>query len=132
MSRRLLRLLPALLLTGITVAAPAAAQGSFARTGDTAVGRNFCQATLLDDGRVLVTGGTRTGSNGSVVNREAELYDPKTGTFSPTGPMSVPRLFHAAVRLNDGRVLILGGETEGNVTLASAEIYDPKTGTFTR
>ena len=39
----------------------------------------------------------------------AELYDPATGTFSPTGSMGTPREFQTATRLADGRVLIAGG-----------------------
>jgi hypothetical protein len=59
-------------------------------------------ATLLLDGRVLVAGG---GSNGT----SAELYDPATGTWSPTGSMSVGRAGFTATRLADGRVLVAGG-----------------------
>ncbi|MCH8961580.1 MAG: kelch-like protein, partial [Bacteroidetes bacterium] len=61
----------------------------------------------------------------------AELYDPATGTFSPTGSMTVGRIAHRATRLADGRVLLTGGADKGRTMLASAEIYDPKTGRFT-
>jgi Galactose oxidase, central domain len=109
---------------------PLAAQGTFTPTGNTTFGRNLGVATLLADGRVLVTGGSRTGNTGSVFNREAELYDPATGKFTATGSMSVPRFDHAAIRLLDGRVLVLGGQRDATTSLASAELFDPATGTF--
>jgi hypothetical protein len=97
----------------------AAAQviGTFERTGDMTEARWAHRATLLLDGRVLITGGENVTS--------AEIFDPATGTFTPTGRMSGSHRVHAAVRLADGRVLIAGGFGS-----RSAEIFDPATGTF--
>ena len=101
--------------------------------GSMTTGRVGHAATLLEDGRVLLTGGDGL-SPGS-----AELYDPATGTFSPTGSMGIARTGHTATLLRDGTVLIAGGTApeldpgEGSVRLdstASAELYDPATGTF--
>jgi hypothetical protein len=61
-------------------------------------------ATLLPDGRVLVAGGAFTDGRAS-----AELYDPVTGTWTPTGSMTTGRLAFAATLLPDGRVLVAGG-----------------------
>ena len=93
---------------------------SVARVGQT--------ATLLPNGEVLIVGGR--GAAGPLSS--AELYDPETGRFSPTGPMNVARQGQMAVLLATGQVLIVGGEAAGGVAdaLASAEVYDPATGTF--
>jgi N-acetylneuraminic acid mutarotase len=81
-------------------------------------------ATLLPDGRVLVTGGegadARTGGLDEPL-RSAELYDPASGTWSATASM-VAIGGHTATLLPDGKVLVEGG-TDGN-----AEVYDPGSG----
>ena len=87
-------------------------------------------AVLLDDGRVLIAGGDTSGA-GRTPTAAAELYDPATGRFTPTGSMHVPRVPYGAVRLRDGRVLVAGGTTTGKAVTASGEIYDPLTGSFT-
>jgi hypothetical protein len=85
-------------------------------------------ATLLADGRVLFAGGENTYQQ---VIASTEIYDPKAGTFTETGSMTVPRELHSAVLLPDGRVLVAGGRSDANGDdIASAELYDPKTGTF--
>lgn len=90
--------------------------------------RRFSQtATLLPNGKVLVTGGME--ANGRWVNT-AELYDPAAGTFAATGKMEVARACHTATLLKDGQVLIAGGSDGSGLDLASAELYDPARGTF--
>ncbi|HET7730888.1 MAG TPA: hypothetical protein VFK48_12725 [Usitatibacter sp.] len=95
-------------------------------------------ATLLADGRVLVVGGgtwrhdpvTRTNIPQPI---GAEVYDPVSRTWSVTAPMSVARLYGTnAVRLLDGRVLVLGGEALADDLQGSAEIFDPASGTWAR
>lgn len=75
----------------------------------------------------MIAGGA-FGQDNSALN-SAELYDPATGTFSPTGVMTSARYFHTATLLNNGQVLIAGGYASGEVPLA--ELYDPSTGIFT-
>jgi len=98
-------------------------------------------ATALQDGRVLVAGG-RTGVSTNpassffgIVLDTAELYDPATDSWSPTGSLNVPRRSHTQTLLNDGRVLICGGgdsvSTSQQQPIQSCEAYDPATGVFT-
>jgi parallel beta-helix repeat protein len=96
--------------------------GSFVPTGSLIAGRFRHTATLLKDGRVLLTGGqTATLS----VLASAELYDPVTATFVLTGAMNTGRALAQANRLLDGRVLITGGVDSSDVVQASAELFDP-------
>jgi HYR domain/Kelch motif/Galactose oxidase, central domain len=85
-------------------------------------------ATLLTDGKVLIVGGQFNEES----QASAEIYDPATGTSTATGSMGTLRSYHAAARLDDGRVLVAGGHQFNfyNSALASAELYDPGTGTF--
>jgi N-acetylneuraminic acid mutarotase len=82
-------------------------------------------ATLMQDGKVLVVGGSAGGAS----LQTADVYDPATGTWTATvGPPTAARRFHSAVLLADGRVLIIGGL--GTSALNTTELYDPGTGMF--
>jgi large repetitive protein len=104
---------------------------AFTATGSMASRRIGHTATLLPNGKVLITGGEVEQGMDKPNEKSAELYDPATGAFSPTGAMSKPREGHTATLLANGKVLIAGGTT-AYVTghLASAELYDPATGAF--
>src|SRR4051794_10472695 len=66
--------------------------------------------TALADGRVLLAGGLeQTGSSQTSV-AAAEIWDPATGRFERTGSLNASRGWASATLLNDGRVLVAGGE----------------------
>lgn len=98
----------------------------FCEAGNMSVARRFGTATLLRNGKVLITGG---GLN--PVLASAESHDPSSGQFTLTGSMSVAREFHTATLLPNGKVLMAGGDNRTSPALSSAELYDPATGAFT-
>lgn len=110
------------------------ATGTFTPTGRMSVPRSDFTATVLRDGRVLFAGGYSTvdpsGTDGLAA--VGDIYDPRTGTFSPTEPMQVPRFRHVAAILRDGRVLIAGGIDAPPLSARAraAEIFDPAIGRF--
>ncbi|MGH9076680.1 MAG: kelch repeat-containing protein [Acidimicrobiales bacterium] len=69
-------------------------------------------STLLKDGTVLVAGGTTDfdPSDGVTPLRTATIYNPATGTWRPTGSLDIGRFDHTATLLDDGEVLVTGGE----------------------
>ncbi len=101
-----------------------------------AEGREFQTATLLPDGKVLVTGGYNSVSG---FLASTELYDPASERWSSTARMNTPRWWHTATLLPNGTVLVAGSEDVGQAGAkpnasnvpASAELYDPATGTWT-
>jgi Galactose oxidase, central domain len=106
--------------------------GSFSLTGSMTTRRWNHTATLLQDGRVLIAGGHHYGITSgfeSTLLSSAELYDPLTGTFSPTGDMIEAQMSHRATLLSNGKVLIYGGYGRG---ISSAELYDPAVGMFSK
>jgi N-acetylneuraminic acid mutarotase len=107
-----------------------AVRGAWTLTGNMHDARQEHTATLLLDGRVLVTGG----NVGAISLSSAELYDPNTGNWSLTGSLHEGRQTHTATLLGDGRVLVAGGFTYDSPqrVLKSAELYDPATGIWSQ
>jgi hypothetical protein len=99
---------------------------------------NFPAMTTLQDGRVLIVGGTSNTQPSSAL-ASAEIYDPQTHGFTPTqNSMTVPRYATSAITLLDGRALIVGTcniptgtgcQTAGD--RAIADLFDPTTNSFT-
>ena len=101
------------------------ATNTWRATGAMTVARRGHTATLLSNGKVLVTGGT----DGTAVLKSAEIYDPATGQWTATtGTMRFTRRWHTATLLTDGSVLIVGGivgsETTGGVTTDGSKITE--------
>jgi hypothetical protein len=100
---------------------------------------NFPAMATLQDGRVLIVGGTSNTQPSSALP-SAEIYDPNTHDFTLTAnDMTVPRYATAAVTLLDGRVLVVGTcnistgtgcQTSGD--RAVADLFDPTTNKFTQ
>jgi hypothetical protein len=108
--------------------------GTWSASGNLNLPRRGHLATLLTDGRVLVTGGSDIGSlNYGGALDSAELYDPATGSWKLAGTMNSPRRLHTATLLPGGGVLVVGGFNSdvSSPVLRSAELYDPATGSWT-
>ena len=113
------------------------ATGTWEATGAMNDRRASHTATLLPNGKVLVAGGGGAVSlfgAGSPFLASTELYDPATGTWTPTGTMNNAHSSHTATLLPNGKVFIAGGysiiATPQSLTI-SAELYDPATGIWT-
>ena len=104
--------------------------GTWSVTGSLNTARfGFGNLVTLNNGNVLIAGGTDTSGSGDFSS--VEVYEPIAGIWSYTGNLNTPRRRATLTLLNDGRVLIAGGAyggPNGNRFLASAEIYDPATG----
>ena len=136
---------------------------TWTKSGLLGTARTNPSGATLKDGRVLVAGGYFVSGPASNISPDAllaafhpggglhdidippfatamatsEVFDPATGTWSPTGPMKYARLGAPAVTLSDGRVLVFGsgggdgsGITVDGGAFDSAEVYDPATGKF--
>ena len=113
---------------GLGLTLPQVAWG-WTKTGDLNQGRIYHTATLLKDGKVLVTGGS--GPSG-VPFGTAELYDPSTGKWASTGGLGWWRSGHTATLLKNGWVLVAGGYDTWNTRLYISELYIPTNKGFTR
>jgi len=113
----------------IPAPAPTALPPPATSMGDLITPRYIHNATVLDDGRVLVTGGVA----GNIVTAEVEAYDSAANTWLRMDQMGGPRAFHVAAKLADGRVLVAGGSAESaNQFVSTAEVFDPATGSWTQ
>jgi N-acetylneuraminic acid mutarotase len=105
--------------------------GSWTTTGGLSTARVFHTATVLQNGKVLVTGGSNFTT---IIYDTAELYDPGTGFWSGVGKMTSARIVHTATLLNSGKLLVVGGFNNQPIdsTNKSTEQFDPVSGNWTR
>jgi N-acetylneuraminic acid mutarotase len=113
---------------------------SWTATGSLTTARYTHTATLLPNGKVLVSGGAignniaggATGTMAAIAS--AELYDPATGIWTATGSLLQARYSQTATLLPSGLVLVCGGwgirPSGGLGPFASAELYDPVSGNW--
>ena len=109
---------------------------SWTKISDIPTARTFASATLMGDGRILVTGGGNTAIGlglSEAPTAIAEAYDPQTNTWQSLASMNVATFSHAHVGLEDGRVLAIGGTLDDFINgpgTARVEIYDPQADTW--
>ncbi|MGH8446286.1 MAG: Kelch repeat-containing protein [Solimonas sp.] len=92
-------------------------------------GRVRFAATLLDDGRVLISGGCMSGCATQKLATTL-LYDPDTNHWSSAGNMHFARYEHLSNILPDGRVVVSHGVVDSSGADISSEVFDPGTGTW--
>jgi hypothetical protein len=86
---------------------------------------------VLNDGRVLITGGSAVAQDGSTIAlTSTEIYDPNSTGLSAGPSLNVGRFAHSATTLIDGTVLLAGGNND-RADLTSIEIFDPAANTLT-
>jgi hypothetical protein len=83
-------------------------------------------ATILPSGSVLVMGGSVNDEDAATASLNADLYDPKTNTFSSAGANAYPRLYHSgSLLLPDATVALMGGNPTRGSYEQHIEIYSP-------
>lgn len=89
-------------------------------------GRIEMNATMLPNGKVLVSGGSVIDEDESTATLPAELYDPESNTLTPAGITAFPRVYHSnTILLPDATVLSLGGNPIRGSFVGYMEIYSP-------
>lgn len=103
-----------------------AASPAWKATGSMKFARRYHHATVLFDGKVLVTGGGADQSTVSEAVHTAELWDPATGRWSLMAAAKNPRLYHSVgFLLPDGRVVSAGGGRSRAPDFKDMEMYSP-------
>jgi hypothetical protein len=118
----------ALLLGLLPTGVAAASIGGWTATGPVSVDHAGQPAVLLNSGKVLAVGGQVVSDTYNPPSNLAMLYNPVSGTWSPTGSLGKGRASHTATLLANGKVLVAGGDN--GTEWKSAELYDPATNSW--
>ena len=100
---------------------------TWSSTGAMTQGRYSHTATLLNNGKVLVSCG-QTNSDSHLAT--CEIFDPSTGVWTQGNDAGTQRSDHMAILLTNGNVLVAGGQDSNNTATISCEIFDPSTGNW--
>ena len=86
------------------------------------VGSNlFCSGhTMLSNGQLFVAGGHISDGHGLP---DANIYDPKTGTWITLPPMSHGRWYPTVTELHNGQVLVVSGKDQNGLTVTIPELW---------
>ncbi|MDQ6838247.1 MAG: hypothetical protein M3137_07960, partial [Actinomycetota bacterium] len=113
--------------------------GRWSPTADMAFIQEHATATLLPAGpaaacgsscsKVLVVGSGAT-LDGTPAASDAQLYDPRAGSWTATAPTVHTRDYPAAVVLRTGKVLVTSTASDQPMAAIPAELYDPATATW--
>ncbi len=98
-------------------------------TGSMATARVRSAAVRLQDGRVLVAGGSAT--NRPIPISNAELFDPTTNMWKAAAHIPEGRDMPRTILLKDGRVLLVGGFAFRGAT-TSAFLYAPNADSWSK
>lgn len=83
-------------------------------------------ATVMADGRVLVSGGSAVANQDNGTAYTAKIWNPANASWTTAATATKMRLYHSvSMLLPDGRVLTAGGGAPGPVANLNAEIYTP-------
>src|SRR5438270_562738 len=105
---------------------PQVLSGMWAPVSPMSAARNGASAAVLQDGRILISGGDA----GSGELASADFFN-TDGTISPAPAMHIARSRHSSVVLQNGQVLVVGGTTSGGGATNAAEIFDPAANSWT-
>ncbi len=121
-----------LALAGVLLSSPAVGADAFVSGGSLLTARYDHNSVLLNNGKVLIVGG----STATAFASTAELYDPASGIVTTTGTPQHRAYNGTLTMLPNGKVLFTGGISDYLVGYGSpylgAELYDPASGNWTK